>query len=259
MQGSSYVLTPEKVVIVRRFAALPVRVAAHAIDLVLAIGFAAITSTVVGSVGAVAGNEAGAALEALAAMVGLLAYFVLQEWLWQGRTVGKAAVNLRVVMTDGTPPTLLAVTYRNLLRIVDMLPIGYAIGIAVILANPRGQRLGDIVADTVLVSDSGIPTGFVPAPHHAGIHPLEHTLPTLDKMTLPEYFALKRLCDRFPDLLPETQARGIKEIWAPFAQVQQIEPLPNVHPIYQIEAVVMKYGRVHNLLLTAAENLGTDL
>lgn len=248
MQGSYFVLTPEKVVVVRRFAPLPIRVGAHAIDGFLAIACSGVAGLLAAPFSAIAGPDAGSAVEGLFAVTTLVAYFVLQEWLWQGRTIGKASLGLRTVMVDGTPPTLLAATYRNLLRIVDMLPIGYALGIGVILANPRGQRLGDIVAGTLVIADPGIPSGFVPAPHHAGIHPIEHTLPPLDRMTMPEYFALKRLCDRFPDLLPETQAKGINEIWKPFAQAHAIEPAPNAHPIYQMEAVVMKYGRIHNLL-----------
>lgn len=248
MQGNYFVLTPEKVVIVRRYASLPVRVGAHAIDFFLAIAFSGIAGMLSTPVSAFVGTDAGSAVETLVASVSLVGYFVLQEWLWQGKTVGKATFSLRTVMLDGTPPTLLAAVYRNLLRIADMLPIGYALGMGVILANPRGQRLGDIVAGTVVIADAGIPSGFVPAPHHAGIHPLENLVPALDRMTLPEYFALKRLCDRFPDLLPETQTKGVEEIWKPFAQLHRIEPAPNVHPVYQMEAVVMKYGRIHNLL-----------
>jgi hypothetical protein len=67
-------------------------------------------------------------------------------------------------------------------------------------------------------------------------------------MTLEEYFAIKRLCDRFPELPPETQKRSIGEIWQPFAEKHAIEPVAGVHPVYLMEAVIMRYGRQHKLV-----------
>jgi hypothetical protein len=40
---------------------------------------------------------------------------------------------------------------RNLLRLVDFLPFGYLVGGAVLFASPRGQRLGDVAAGTLVV------------------------------------------------------------------------------------------------------------
>ena len=67
-------------------------------------------------------------------------------------------------------------------------------------------------------------------------------------MTQEEYNALRRLCDRFPELPPPTQAKVIREIWKPIAARREVPDLPNVHPIYTAEAAVMKYGRQHGLL-----------
>jgi uncharacterized RDD family membrane protein YckC len=248
VQGRFLVLTPEKVVVERRFASLPARAIAHLVDLFLALSAAAGIGLVLAALGAGVGPEAALALQALGSFFGLLAYFVLQEWLWRGQTLGKAALGLRVAMVDGTPVTFAAATYRNLVRFADMLPAGYALGMAAMLANARAQRLGDLVADTVVVAEPRVPDSFVPAPHHAGIHPIEPHLPSLSRMRIEEYTAIKRLCDRFPDLTPEAQEEGLRRIWRPFAERNFIAPMPNVHPVYQMEASVMKYGRMHNLL-----------
>ena len=53
--------------------------------------------------------------------------------------------------------------------------------------------------------------------------------------------------NRFPELPPTIQMRSVDEIWLPFAQKERIEPIPGVHPVYQMEAVVMKYGRKRKL------------
>ncbi|MEG2805676.1 RDD family protein [Stenotrophomonas sp.] len=84
------------------------------------------------------------------------AYTIVQEALW-GRTLGKRAFGLRVVAHDGAPIGWMAAITRNLLRTVDMLPFGYALGLLSSLFDPHGRRLGDLVAGTVVIHDSAPP------------------------------------------------------------------------------------------------------
>ena len=74
-----------------------------------------------------------------------------------GRTPGKAILSLRVVSADGSPIGFGASLLRNLLRVTDFFPFGYALGAVVMLGSPRFQRLGDLVADALVVHDSGSP------------------------------------------------------------------------------------------------------
>ena len=78
-------------------------------------------------------------------------YFVLLEWLWQGQTVGKRMFGLRVIRDDGAPAGFMAVLIRNLLRVVDFLPVFYGLGLVIVIASARSQRLGDIAAGTYVV------------------------------------------------------------------------------------------------------------
>jgi uncharacterized RDD family membrane protein YckC len=80
----------------------------------------------------------------------LWAYPIVLEGLW-GQTLGKKALGLKVVAADGAPVGWLAVIVRNLLRTVDMLPFGYAVGLISGLFDPYGRRLGDLVAGTLVV------------------------------------------------------------------------------------------------------------
>ena len=69
-----------------------------------------------------------------------------------GQTLGKRAMNLRVVSTaTGRPPDLGHSLIRNLGRIVDWLPAFYFIGFVIALLTPRKQRLGDLLGDTVVI------------------------------------------------------------------------------------------------------------
>lgn len=77
-------------------------------------------------------------------------YPILFEVYWNGQSPGKRLSGLRVLRCDGTPVDWSAATARNLLRFVDVLPIGYAIALISIWINPNGKRLGDILADTVV-------------------------------------------------------------------------------------------------------------
>ena len=78
-------------------------------------------------------------------------YFVLLEWLWNGQTIGKRLFGLRVISEDGEPARFVAVVVRNLVRIVDFLPIFYGFGLVTLIVSPRSQRLGDYAGGTFVV------------------------------------------------------------------------------------------------------------
>lgn len=77
-------------------------------------------------------------------------YFVVLEGL-AGATLGKWALGLRVVDTEGSRPGLRRGFVRNLLRLVDGLPAFSLLGILLILRSPERARFGDRVAGTRVV------------------------------------------------------------------------------------------------------------
>jgi uncharacterized RDD family membrane protein YckC len=80
-------------------------------------------------------------------------YDVLFEVLARGKTPGKRAAGLRVVGPVGRPITLVRSAVRNILRVIDILPGFYAVGMTVIFVTRRNQRIGDLVAGTHVVRD----------------------------------------------------------------------------------------------------------
>jgi uncharacterized RDD family membrane protein YckC len=90
-------------------------------------------------------NTAALALITAASLV----YFGGLESAW-GATVGKRLVGLRVTMADGGSLTGRAVLIRTLCRLIDGI-LFYAVGVVLIWASPRRQRLGDRWAGTVVV------------------------------------------------------------------------------------------------------------
>jgi uncharacterized RDD family membrane protein YckC len=94
---------------------------------------------------------------ALLIIVGLviwMSYFVVFEWLWHGQTPGKRWLKLRVIREDGRPITFWEAAVRNLLRIFDIQPFPfYSIGLICIFVSLRDQRVGDLVAGSVVVRE----------------------------------------------------------------------------------------------------------
>ncbi|WP_336359245.1 RDD family protein [Haladaptatus sp. ZSTT2] len=98
-------------------------------------------------------NIFGNARVTLGGSIGLLltlAYFIYMEATY-GQTFGKRLMKIVVVKEDGGPTDMEASLIRNVLRLVDNFPFIYLVGLLFIWFSDRDQRLGDMLADTVVV------------------------------------------------------------------------------------------------------------
>jgi uncharacterized RDD family membrane protein YckC len=141
--------TPEGVALELTLAGLGSRAIAGTLDLVLK-GLAVLVLLVLLAAGL--GRDGLVVLLPAAALV-MLAYDVLFEVLGHGRTPGKRWSGLRVVRASGRPIDARASLIRNILRLVDGMPLFYAPTVVAILVTRRNQRPGDLAADTVVVRD----------------------------------------------------------------------------------------------------------
>lgn len=81
-------------------------------------------------------------------------YFAIFEWLWHGQTPGKRWLKLRVIREDGRPISFFEACVRNLVRDFDIMPFPfYSIGLISVFSTDRDQRIGDLVAGTVVVRE----------------------------------------------------------------------------------------------------------
>lgn len=138
--------TPEGVDLLLSPAGPLVRALAFAVDLALR---GALSLAVLGVLGRL--GELGLGLGLILLFLLNWWYMVLFEVFNQGRSPGKQLLGLRVVHEDGTPVGWGAALLRNLLRFIDMLPLGYCCGLLASLASPRFQRLGDLAAGTLVI------------------------------------------------------------------------------------------------------------
>lgn len=85
-----------------------------------------------------------------------IGYAMVLEWFWNGQTVGKRVLGLRVMDMRGLRLQPSQIIIRNLLRSVDSLPLCYLLGGVVCLASRYGQRLGDLAANTIVIKSTRV-------------------------------------------------------------------------------------------------------
>lgn len=138
--------TPEGIDLVLRPAGLLPRALAYSIDLLIRGAILMLMFIVLAVLG-----QFGFGLGLILMFLLNWWYMVLFEVLNQGRSPGKQVMGLRVVHDDGTPIGWAASLIRNLLRFVDILPLGYMLGILSCLLHPAFKRLGDIAAGSLVI------------------------------------------------------------------------------------------------------------
>src|SRR2546422_10321259 len=152
--------TPEHVDVQFELAGVGSRLASGLLDLLLLVlGLLALWiggEAIIGSVSAAPGMRswlsAGMIILAFCLIWG---YFTLFEALNGGRTPGKQALGIRVVMDTGRSITPPASVVRNLVRFIDCYfpALPFAPALLSIALHPSNKRLGDMAAGTIVVRD----------------------------------------------------------------------------------------------------------
>ena len=141
--------TPEGALLPLTPAGFGVRILAQLLDILIRFGITAVIFILLSLLG---GLGVGIAL----ILTFLLEWFypVFFEITRQGRTPGKKWMGIRVVNDDGTPITFGPSLLRNLLRVVDFLPMLYLTGIIASLCNRQFKRLGDLAAGSMVIYEA---------------------------------------------------------------------------------------------------------
>lgn len=100
--------------------------------------------------GLLSADLGGGAYFLLAFLLPML-YGMVLESVWRGQTLGKRLLKLRVIDQEGLRLQVSQVVVRNLLRVVDSLPLFYLVGGVAALLSGKAQRLGDLAASTVVI------------------------------------------------------------------------------------------------------------
>ena len=252
---SARMVTPEAVALEFRTANLGSRILAYLIDMVVVVA------------GIVAGLFAVALLGqasdvvvpdwvALTIVLVLLpawwlGYFIAFETLWRGRTLGKAALGLRVVTKEGAPVRFRHAAIRGLLGLVDFLVMGGFFAVVFILFSRDNQRLGDMVAGTLVLRERSAlatpaPVSFAPPPG------LEHYTATLDPSGVgtEEYQAVRTFLLRASSLPPGPRSALALQLANPLAARLRPPPPAGVSPELYLHCVAAAYQQRQRLAAT---------
>ncbi|MEN6355646.1 MAG: RDD family protein [Armatimonadota bacterium] len=150
------VVTPENVRIEYELAGLASRAGAAIIDLLLQGLLILVVMSVrvlLSEYGKWPGTSWANALLAIASFVMWYGYYVYFETAWNGQSPGKRYARMRTIREGGMPIDFASAAVRNLVRIVDMIPGIYLVGLISVLSSNRNKRLGDFAAGTLVVKE----------------------------------------------------------------------------------------------------------
>ncbi len=151
--------TPELVSIELPLAGIGSRFIAAIVDslvlgsaLILLIFLAAYIIPALGAIGEKAASW-GVGILFLIVFLLFWGYFALSEAFGNGRTLGKRVAKIRVIHQSGRGINFVEALARNLVRFIDYLPGFYGVGVVAMFMSKRSQRLGDMVAGTLVVRE----------------------------------------------------------------------------------------------------------
>jgi uncharacterized RDD family membrane protein YckC len=245
--GSQPVITPEAVVLDFERAGVASRTIAALLDALALAATIGILLLVVDTTVGLGGGGGAALVAVLTSLVVVVLWFCGFETLWRGRTLGKAAMGLRVVSADGTSERFQQAFVRAAVGIVDFLvvPIGFVAVVSVLL-SPRDQRLGDMAAGTLVVRERSARSLVAPA-WFAPPQGWEPYAASLDVTNLDEntYGLIRSFLLRFHELTPGARDHMAVRVANPVAVRMGHTPPSYVHPHLFLLCVAAQWQRTH--------------
>jgi uncharacterized RDD family membrane protein YckC len=161
-------------------------------------------------------------------------YFLLFEWLMQGQTPGKRAMGIRVVDLQGAGISFGQSALRNVLRVVDGLPLLlvdiippllYGVGFLAAASNRWQRRLGDLAAGTLVVHMQPAAKPRKPYAEQSGANRDKVSLrQQLEMLTRAQKETLIELCQRRHEMRFRTRARHFSAVADYFKTQFQLAP-----------------------------------
>jgi len=172
----------------------------------------------------------------------LWGYYLFFEILWNGQSPGKRMVGIRVIRVDGTPITASESMIRNLVRIIDLLPTAYGVGVVTMFINSNSRRVGDLAAGTIVVHDRQV-DGF------GDLSPIRQgMLNTLvSREDIPQGFPLEKVSQSELQIIEEFLARR-KNLSNRLSLAQHI--LASIAARLEIPKESISYNKAEQILAT---------
>lgn len=135
--------TSQNIEIEQPIASVGERIAATILDVIFIIIFISIIAFIAG------GMHYGWMLYLV--YIPVAGYNLLSELFMNGQSWGKKILKIKVVKMDGTPATFSSYFLRWIFRLIEVIGSAGSLAMIVIILNRKGQRLGDISANTTVI------------------------------------------------------------------------------------------------------------
>ena len=149
------VVTGDAVVLDVQIAQLPVRALSAMIDCTV-VFVAYMIGVLLWSITLTQFDTAlSAAVLIIFTVLAMVGYPIAFETATRGRSLGKMALGLRVVSDDGSPERFRQALFRALSGVIEIWIFAGGPAVICSLLSPKGKRIGDVFAGTVVISERG--------------------------------------------------------------------------------------------------------
>ncbi len=241
------IVTPEAVLLEFETAGVASRTIAELLDLGVQFAGLMVVLIAVSFVSTVVGGDVLAVVVSLVAFFfALVGYPAVMETFWNGRTLGKAAMGLRVVTREGAPERFRHAAIRSMIGLVEIyLLLGIPAAISIVTSR-RDQRLGDLVAGTLVLRQragrrAAPPVAFgVPWNWEAYVQGLD-----VSPITDEQYGVVRAVLLRLGELTPAARWQVTTEVATAVAGQMRIPVPVQVAPDMFLTCVATAYQRRH--------------
>jgi uncharacterized RDD family membrane protein YckC len=241
------IVTPEAVVLDFETAGVGSRSIAKLIDVIVQLItlFGILMVVGIGAGASDAGGTVIAVVMFISSFLVLFGYPVAIETLWNGRTLGKAAMGVRAVTREGAPIRFRHAAIRGVIGIVEVYIFGF---IAVITAalSRHDQRVGDLAAGTIVIRERSAASHAVSLAFY--VPPgYESYADSLDVAAVDarQYQVIRSFLTRVLQLSPDARAAMAFRLANPVAVELDHEPPPGIGPELFLVCVAAAYQKRH--------------
>ena len=170
-------------------------------------------------------------------------YFGMTELLMRGQTPGKRMCRIRVVKADGFALDAGGVFMRNVFRVADHLPVLFIVPVL----SKRGQRFGDMVAGTIVISDEAEDLAAVRqqlSARNVAEAQFRFDHARLTRLSREDFDAVERILDRWNSIPPDQQRSLLDRLVAPLCKKMQTdEPTVDKRVAFLEDLLAAEYRR----------------
>ncbi len=239
------IVTPEAVLLEFDTAGAGSRAAGELLDVLLQFFVLGLVGGAAGAASSYVGHTAAAVIALVMVLLVLVGYPVVSETLWNGRTLGKAALGLRVVTVEGGPVRFRHSAIRGIVGLFEIYVTLGSVALFTIIFSRLDQRVGDHMAGTIILRERSAPGHQAMAVTFPTPYGLEGYVAALDvvALTAEQYGVIRSFLLRVLELSPEARWSVAVKLANATALGLRLQPPPGVSPEIFLACVAAAYQR----------------